>query len=151
MNSRDKQNSSDRLRRKKRSQVRRLSDEQSAAVERFVTIDAISDLLGVCDRTVRRWAEAKKLGDHKFGGAVRITEHELTAFIAGARRGGAPLISPTDDTFYTVEDVADTLAVSVRTVRRRIKERVLVAHDFDDIIRIAHSDLRDYCERCRRR
>lgn len=151
MNSRDKQNSSGRLRRDERNRVGGLPDEQSAAVERFFTTAAIADLLGVCERTVRRWTDVKRLADHKFGGAIRITERDLTAFIAGARHKGTPLISPTDDTFYTVEDVADMLAVSVRTVRRRIKDRVLVAHDFDDIIRIAHSDLRDYCERCRRR
>jgi len=150
MNSRDRQNSSDRLRRKKRNRVGGLRDELSAAVRRFVTIDTISDLLGVCDRTVRRWIRTEKLASHKFDGLIRVAENDLRVFIVRARRAGVSLINPIQDTFYTAEEVAEALGASLRTVRRRIDSEVLVAHDFFGVIRVADSDLRDYCERCRR-
>jgi excisionase family DNA binding protein len=43
--------------------------------------------------------------------------------------------------FYTVNQVADALGVSPRTVRRRIKSGDLVAHHFGTAVRIAESDL----------
>jgi excisionase family DNA binding protein len=42
--------------------------------------------------------------------------------------------------FYTVEDVADSLHVSTRTVRRWIKSGALVPHRFGHLTRISEAD-----------
>lgn len=46
--------------------------------------------------------------------------------------------------FYSVNQVADMLAVSDRTVRRWIKSGKLVAHVFGSAVRIADSDLKAF-------
>lgn len=46
--------------------------------------------------------------------------------------------------FFTVAEVADTVEVSVRTVRRWIKSGELVAHHFGTAVRIAESDLKAF-------
>jgi excisionase family DNA binding protein len=46
--------------------------------------------------------------------------------------------------FYTVKEVAEMLAVSPRTVRRRIKNAKLVAHVFGGAVRIAEADLKAF-------
>ncbi len=118
-------------------------------IEKFFTIRGVADLLAVCERTVRRWDGGKKIRAHKFGGVTRISEHDLCAFIASARRAGTPLIKPTDEKFCTVEDVAEILNVCERTVRRWIGREELVAHDLEGLIRIAESDLTAFIARHR--
>jgi excisionase family DNA binding protein len=44
--------------------------------------------------------------------------------------------------FFTIAEVADFVAVSVRTVRRWIDDEKLVAHHFGAAVRIAEGDLR---------
>ena len=44
-------------------------------------------------------------------------------------------------TFYTIEDVAECLEVSKRTVRRWIDSRLLVAHQFGRLRRVSDADL----------
>jgi excisionase family DNA binding protein len=46
--------------------------------------------------------------------------------------------------FSTIDDVADLLGVSTRTVRRSIDRKQLVAHKFGRAVRIAESDLRAF-------
>jgi excisionase family DNA binding protein len=42
--------------------------------------------------------------------------------------------------FYTVDQVADALGVSARSVRRWIKHKKLIAHHFGAAVRIADTD-----------
>ncbi|MEJ2378386.1 MAG: helix-turn-helix domain-containing protein, partial [Pseudolabrys sp.] len=52
---------------------------------RFYTIAEVSELLGVCTRTVRRWIDDGMLIKHKFGTTVRIAESDLKVFVATHR------------------------------------------------------------------
>jgi len=47
----------------------------------------------------------------------------------------------TDEKYYTVEEVADILNVSPRTVRRWIRNKVIKSYKFGTARRIASSDL----------
>jgi excisionase family DNA binding protein len=49
--------------------------------------------------------------------------------------------------FYSIDEVANLLGVSPRTVRRWIKDRKLRAHRFGRTVRIAHDDLQDFLSR----
>jgi excisionase family DNA binding protein len=42
--------------------------------------------------------------------------------------------------FYTIEQIADCLSVSSRTVRRWIDAGLLIAHRFNGIVRISEAD-----------
>jgi excisionase family DNA binding protein len=42
--------------------------------------------------------------------------------------------------FYTIEQIADHMEVSTRTVRRWIKRRLLVAHQISRLVRISEAD-----------
>jgi excisionase family DNA binding protein len=53
--------------------------------------------------------------------------------------------------FYTVDQVADALGVSVRTVRRWITRGELIAHHFGNAVRIAERDLKAFIARKRDR
>jgi excisionase family DNA binding protein len=46
--------------------------------------------------------------------------------------------------FYTIEDIAETLAVSPRTARRAIDAGLLVAHHFGRAVRISDLDFQAY-------
>ncbi len=46
--------------------------------------------------------------------------------------------------FYTIEQIADHLEVSTRTVRRWIKQRLLVAHQIHGLVRISEADFRTF-------
>jgi|RhiMetdeSRZDD1v2_1073273.scaffolds.fasta_scaffold555870_1 excisionase family DNA binding protein len=46
--------------------------------------------------------------------------------------------------FYTIDEVADGLHVTGRTVWRWIKARKLVAHRFGRVVRVARSDLQAF-------
>lgn len=52
--------------------------------------------------------------------------------------------------FWTVEEVADYLSVSIRTVRRWIANRRLIVHEFGNAIRISDSDFRLFLKSSRR-
>lgn len=152
MKSRDTQKGAGRLPRRRRHGATPLSDEHSAAESNFVTIAAVADLLAICDRTVCRWIDREELVAHDFGTITRIGAADLRTFIGRARRGPRARhpSDPLDDEFYTARQVAETLSICVRTVRRRIDSEVLAAHDFNGIIRIARSDLDDFVSRSRR-
>jgi excisionase family DNA binding protein len=152
MEPRDNQNTTRRREQAARKRLVRQAHEQSVAVERFITIVAVADLLGVSERTVRRWIEREELAKHDFGNITCIGERDLRALISGARRGPpAPHANdPLQDDFYTAEEVAELLGVCIKTVRRRVKTKALVEHSFGGIIRIARSDLQAFVVRCRR-
>jgi excisionase family DNA binding protein len=42
--------------------------------------------------------------------------------------------------FYTIEQIADCLAVSTKTVRRWIDKKLLVAHRIGGVLRISEAD-----------
>jgi excisionase family DNA binding protein len=52
---------------------------------RFFKVVEVAEMLGVCERTVRRWIAGGLLAAHSFGTAVRISEADLRAFIAQHR------------------------------------------------------------------
>jgi excisionase family DNA binding protein len=56
------------------------------APPRFFTISAVANFLDVSARSVRRWIATAALPIHRFGGAVRISESDLSAFIAKHRK-----------------------------------------------------------------
>jgi excisionase family DNA binding protein len=49
------------------------------------SVDQVAKLLGVSQKTVRRIIAAKELPVHRFGRQLRISQPDLTAFIARAR------------------------------------------------------------------
>ena len=53
----------------------------------FFTISEAAEMLRVCTRTVRRWIDRGELVAHRFGGAVRIAEPDLRAFLGTHREG----------------------------------------------------------------
>jgi excisionase family DNA binding protein len=53
-----------------------------------------------------------------------------------------------DEKYYTVEEVADILNVSPRTVRRWIRHKVIKSYKFGAARRIASSDLQALIARC---
>jgi excisionase family DNA binding protein len=53
----------------------------------FFTIAETAEMLRVATRTVRRRIAAGELVAHRFGGAVRIAENDLRAFLAIHREG----------------------------------------------------------------
>jgi excisionase family DNA binding protein len=59
--------------------------EKQMKTAKFYTIDQVADAMGVSSRSVRRWIKQQKLITHHFGGAVRIAETDLNAFIAEHR------------------------------------------------------------------
>jgi excisionase family DNA binding protein len=42
--------------------------------------------------------------------------------------------------FYTIQQIADWLAVSTRTVRRWIHDKLLIAHRLNGLVRISEAD-----------
>jgi excisionase family DNA binding protein len=42
--------------------------------------------------------------------------------------------------FYTIEQIAQSLVVSTRTVRRWIKDKLLIAHRIKGVIRVSEAD-----------
>jgi excisionase family DNA binding protein len=54
----------------------------------FYTILEVAELLGVHERTVRRWIKPPdgELPAHRIGGVVRIADGDLQAFLASRRR-----------------------------------------------------------------
>ena len=50
--------------------------------------------------------------------------------------------SPTK--FYTIEQIAECVEASTRTVRRWIKEKLLVAHRINGVVRISEADFQAF-------
>jgi excisionase family DNA binding protein len=53
----------------------------TADIPTFFTISQVAELAGVSTRSVRRWIDAGLLVAHRFGGVVRIADHDLRAFL----------------------------------------------------------------------
>jgi excisionase family DNA binding protein len=56
-----------------------------AKIPKFFTVKQVAEALAVSTRTIRRWIESDELVVHHLGGAVRIAEADLKAFIAAHR------------------------------------------------------------------
>ena len=54
-------------------------------IPKFFTVLQVAELAGVSTRTVRRWVDAGLLVAHRFGGAVRIADPDLRAFLSQHR------------------------------------------------------------------
>jgi excisionase family DNA binding protein len=63
------------------------------------------------------------------------------------RREGS--IAVTIGKFYSIDEVAEFLGVSTRTVRRAIESKELVAHKIGRAVRIAEADLKAFIARHR--
>jgi excisionase family DNA binding protein len=46
--------------------------------------------------------------------------------------------------FYTIEQIAECVEASTRTVRRWIKKKLLVAHRVNGLIRVSDADFRTF-------
>ena len=46
--------------------------------------------------------------------------------------------------FFTIAQVAEVMEISERTVRRWIKGKLLIAHRFNGLVRIAEADFQDF-------
>jgi len=75
-------------------------------------------------------------GDEPGPRARRSDEHAGGRGAGGNRSRSAPL------RFYTIGDVAETLGLSIRSVRRQIASGQLAAHRFGGAVRIAEADLK---------
>jgi excisionase family DNA binding protein len=53
-----------------------------SAPTKFYTIEEVAKMLALSPRTIRRAIDHGRLIAHRFGGAVRIAERDLLAFIA---------------------------------------------------------------------
>jgi excisionase family DNA binding protein len=56
---------------------------------------------------------------------------------------------PNRKRFFTVANVAESLSVSTRTVRRWLDARELIAHRFNGVLRISDADLHAFLARHR--
>jgi excisionase family DNA binding protein len=71
-------------------------------------------------------------------GLVEAKAHHRDAAIRSRRN------SENQMRFFTISDVAESLRVSMRTVRRWIDTGQLVAHRFKGVLRIADGDLQAF-------
>jgi excisionase family DNA binding protein len=52
----------------------------------MLTVCEVGEVLGLCDRTVRRMIKAGRLREHRVAGRqVRVSEEDLRAYIASQR------------------------------------------------------------------
>ena len=55
-------------------------------VFRFHSIDDVARQLHVSSKSVRRWIAADRLGSHKFGRQIRISQRDLEGFLSASRK-----------------------------------------------------------------
>lgn len=61
--------------------------------------------------------------------------------------GGTPI---SDQSFHTIQEVAERLNVSPKSVRRWISQGTLKVHRFNKLVRISDTDLAEFIESSRR-
>ena len=57
----------------------------ASALPRLYSVEEVADLLGVSERTVRRWIDKKEVRVHRLGGLIRISEPDLADFLQSRR------------------------------------------------------------------
>ena len=60
---------------------RRLDDNETE----FFTIAQVAEFIGVSERTVQRWIRSGAVPVHRFGRLVRISDADISAFLAATR------------------------------------------------------------------
>lgn len=67
-----------------------MADEQAAGRQRWLTLGAASELIGVSESTIRRWADAGEINSYKTrGGHRRILETDLLRLVANQHQAPA--------------------------------------------------------------
>jgi excisionase family DNA binding protein len=61
--------------------------QRGGGLPQYYTIEAVAESLDVSTRSIRRWIADGALAAHRFGGALRISEADLKAFLAEHREG----------------------------------------------------------------
>jgi excisionase family DNA binding protein len=77
-------------------------------------------------------------------GVIEAKETDLRDIAIRPRRNGRDHLR-----FFTISDVAESLRVSIRTVRRWIDAGELTAHRFNGVLRISDADLHAFLARHR--
>jgi excisionase family DNA binding protein len=62
-----------------------MKTDQAKSPTKFFTIAQIAEVLGISERTVRRWVAGKLLIAHRINGLVRISEADFQDFLIGHR------------------------------------------------------------------
>ena len=65
--------------------ARMSAGKAAAGTLKFFTIPDVAELLSLSTRSVRRLIDRRQLPVHRFGGAVRIAEADLRAYVATHR------------------------------------------------------------------
>ena len=81
---------------------------------------------------------ARRLG---IDGAHVLKESAMTT---GMRTTRGKMSAAKFGKFYTIEQIADRMEVSTRSVRRWIKGGLLVAHRFNGVVRISEADFKSF-------
>jgi excisionase family DNA binding protein len=63
----------------------RMMNSGGAKIPKFFIVKQVSEALDVSPRTVWRWIKNEELVVHRFGGAVRVAEVDLKAFLSQHR------------------------------------------------------------------
>jgi excisionase family DNA binding protein len=56
------------------------------SVLRFHSIDDVARQLHVSSKSIRRWIAAGRLGSHKLGRQIRISQRDLEGFLSASRK-----------------------------------------------------------------
>ena len=66
--------------------------DDRAKIESFFTVDEVAEYFRLCTRSIHRLIQREELAAVRIGGAVRISESSINAFLAARsmnkRRGG---------------------------------------------------------------
>ena len=58
----------------------------ASRLPRLLAVSEVAELLQVCSKTVRRWAERQELRTHRLGRQLRVAEEDLAAFLGQRRK-----------------------------------------------------------------
>ena len=58
----------------------------ASTIPQMYSVEEIASQLNISQKTVRRWVDAGQLHIHRLGRQIRITQEDLSAFLAIRRR-----------------------------------------------------------------